>query len=74
MAFQSRARGMANRAPAGIRRGRELSATGIFGMISLIGKVSQQLCSRSENIRYLPQILLAREMMEKLGCQECCWR
>jgi hypothetical protein len=65
---------MANRAPAGTRRGRELSAAGIFGMVSLIGKVSQQLCSRSENIRYSPQILLAREMVEKLRSPESRWR
>jgi hypothetical protein len=67
MTFHSRDGGKASRAPCWHPRGRELSATGIFAMVSLIGKLSQQLCSRSENIRYSTQLVLARERMENLG-------
>jgi hypothetical protein len=81
MTFQSRD-GEQRVGPSWHRRGRELSATGIFGMVFLIGKVCQQLCSSSENIRYSPQLVLAREMVENLGRQrltppllaECTWK
>jgi hypothetical protein len=40
--------------------------TGIFGTISLIGKLSQQLCSQPENIRQMAHFSLAHRNLENV--------